>query len=79
MAGTPRKTKQILDNAWVAELVDARDLKSLSPSGSESSILSPGTNNNREVATFFHSLRCSYGISNDNKFENYKNGTKIPF
>ena len=30
--------------AWVAELVDARDLKSLGPCGCTSSILVPGTN-----------------------------------
>ena len=30
-------------HAWVAELVDARDLKSLGPCGCASSILAPGT------------------------------------
>ena len=34
----------ISDYAWVAELVDARDLKSLGQIGCTSSILVPGTN-----------------------------------
>ena len=41
------------NNAWVAELVDARDLKSLGPSGCAGSIPAPGTNiikrANREI------------------------------
>ena len=32
------------NNAWVAELVDARDLKSLGPSGCAGSIPAPGIN-----------------------------------
>jgi hypothetical protein len=35
----------IHSHAWVAELVDARDLKSLGPSGCAGSIPAPGTKN----------------------------------
>jgi hypothetical protein len=42
----------ITAEAWVAELVDARDLKSLGPSGCAGSIPAPGTITAKGLAIF---------------------------
>lgn len=42
--------KHLENYAWVAELVDARDLKSLGQIGCTSSILVPGTKQNQGAA-----------------------------
>jgi hypothetical protein len=58
----------ITAEAWVAELVDARDLKSLGPSGCAGSIPAPGTITIKGLAIFgwpFFSIKiinCNFHI-----------------
>ena len=50
------------NNAWVAELVDARDLKSLGPSGCAGSIPAPGTNKINNLEATKRGLFFVFGV-----------------